>query len=153
MKKITLSFLVLLISFASASHQQNERYYQNIWCKENKGITEYILPDKTRVDCLTKEYAVEFDFASKWAESVGQSLYYAKMTKKKPAIVLIVESSNDDKYYKRARTLAKDYNITLYSMKSKDYVNYHNCDDMLSQLINCVKNWLKLVLINIVDML
>ena len=77
MKKVILSFLVLLISIASASHIEKESYYQNIWCRENLGITEYILPDKARVDCLTNSYAVEFDFASKWAESVGQSLYYA----------------------------------------------------------------------------
>ena len=67
------------MSFACAKHEYNEHYYQNIWCREHNGITEYILADKTRVDCLTKDMAVEFDFASKWAESVGQSLYYAKI--------------------------------------------------------------------------
>ena len=36
-------------------------------------------------------YAVEFDFAEKWAEAVGQALYYALKTGKKPAVVLIME--------------------------------------------------------------
>ena len=30
------------------------------------GQIEYVLEDKTRVDCLTEDFAVEFDFASKW---------------------------------------------------------------------------------------
>ena len=146
-------FLISLSCIVYAKHTQNEHYYQNIWCKEQKGITEYILPDKTRVDCLTKEYAVEFDFAHKWAESVGQSLYYAKMTNKKPAIVLIMEASSDDKYYQRAQLLAQSYNITLFKIKSKDYINYNNEKDLISDLISCIKNWIKLILINIIDML
>ena len=151
MKKYILLFLVLLIPLTFASHEKNERYYQNIWCRENKGITEYILPDKTRVDCLTKEYAVEFDFAAKWAESVGQSLYYAKMTKKKPAIVLIMESNNDEKYFERAKTLSQSYDIALFKMKSKDYINYKSSNDMFSEIIAYIKNLIKIFLINIVD--
>ena len=150
MKKYIL-LLVLLIPISLASHQKNERYYQNIWCRENKGITEYILPDKTRVDCLTKDYAVEFDFASKWAESVGQSLYYANITKKKPAIVLIMESNSDEKYFQRANKLSQLYNITLYKMKSEDYKNYQASDDILSEIIAYIKNLIKLFLINIID--
>ena len=153
MKKIILLFLVLLIPVSIASHIKKESYYQNIWCADNKGITEYILPDKARVDCLTRMYAVEFDFASKWAESVGQSLYYAHMTKKKPAIVLIMESNSDEKYYSRANTLAKIYNIKLFTMKSDDYKNYQSSQDLVSAMINYFKNWLKLILINIIDKL
>jgi len=145
--------LVMLFNSSLAQHKYKESYYQNIWCKENKGITEYILPDKTRVDCLTDEYAVEFDFAHKWAESIGQSLYYSKITKKKPAIVLIMESNNDDKYYKRVNVLAKNYNISLFTMKSKDYQYYKPQEDIISEIINYFKNWLKLILINIVDKL
>ena len=67
----------------------------------------------TRVDCLTKDYAIEFDFANKWAESVGQSLYYAHMTKKKPAVVLIMSKLTDMKYVKRVERLDKDIQIFL----------------------------------------
>lgn len=149
--------IILLLCFSTscvfAKHIHKESYYQNMWCKEHNGITEYILPDKTRIDCLLKDYAVEFDFASKWAESIGQSLYYAKMTGKKPAIVLIFEESSDEKYYERANILAKDYNITLYKMKSENCKNNYSSDDIISELINCFKNWLKLILINIIDKL
>jgi len=151
MKKLIILTALFLIPCAFCAHSENEHYYQNIWCRENNGITEYILPDKTRVDCLTKDYAVEFDFAHKWAESVGQSLYYAKMTDKKPAIVLIMESDSDDKYYNRANLLAKSYNIKLFKMKSKDYIDCKNDIDIFSDLINCIKNWIKLFLINLID--
>lgn len=92
MKKIIL--LILLIYFISCScfagRVYNEAYYQNLWCSRWHGKAEYKLPDNTRIDCLTKNYAVEFDFAKKWAESVGQSIHYGIMTGKKPAIILII---------------------------------------------------------------
>jgi len=38
------------------------------------------MPDRTRCDCLAKTHAIEFDFGSKWAESLGQSMYYSIQT-------------------------------------------------------------------------
>lgn len=65
---------------------------------------EYKLSDKTRVDCLTDKLAVEVDFAPKWAECIGQALYYGKMTGKRPACVLIMERGEKDlKYLNRLR--------------------------------------------------
>ncbi|MBQ8475514.1 hypothetical protein IJ531_00470 [bacterium] len=153
MKKIILIFSLLLVPLCLAKHTNKESYYQNIWCSEQKGIMEYILPDKTRVDCLTKDYAVEFDFASKWAESAGQALYYAKMTGKKPAIVLILENAGDEKYYKRADLLAQTYNIKLFKLKSKDYNNYTFSINSIYDLIAIIKGYIKLFLINLIDMI
>ena len=51
---------------------QTEAYYVEQWCTPSFGKKEFRLWDMTRVDCLTKDYAIEFDFAKKWAESVGQ---------------------------------------------------------------------------------
>lgn len=108
--------------FKDAEFQQKEKYreadYVNAYCK---GEIEYRLPDKTRVDCLTDEYAIEFDWSKKWAESIGQSLYYAKITGKKPAVALIVKSPNDNKYVERIKTV--DKNITVFVIKAKDYKN------------------------------
>ena len=75
--------------------------------------TVSILWDMTRVDCLAKDYAIEFDFAKKWAESIGQSLYYAKMTGKKPAVVLILTDVFDMKYVKRVERTNSDIQIFL----------------------------------------
>ena len=78
-----------------------------------------VLKDRTRVDCLTNEYAIEVDFAKKWAESIGQSLYYAKMTNKKPAVGLIMNLDKDKRYYKRLLLIAKEYDITIFVIEKK----------------------------------
>lgn len=95
------------------NHKYKEKHYVQAYCK---GQTEYRLPDKTRVDCLTDEYAIEFDYGNKWAEGIGQSLYYAKKTGKKPAIALILRSEKDNKYIERIK--AVDKNIKVFPIKA-----------------------------------
>ena len=62
-----------------------------------EGEEEYFLQDGSRIDCYITGtpdepgYAVEVDFAEKWAEAVGQSQFYAVMTDTHPGIVLILE--------------------------------------------------------------
>ena len=92
---------------------QVESYYVKQWCTKDFGRMEAILWDMTRVDCLTKDFAIEFDFAKKWAESIGQSLYYSKMTGKAPAVVLILTSPEDYKYVKRIERLENGIKIFL----------------------------------------
>lgn len=93
--------------------EQVEDFYVTQWCNPNFGRKEAVLWDMTRVDCLAKDYAVEFDFAKKWAEAVGQSLYYSKMTGKKPAIALILTSITDYRYLKRIERLDNDIKVFL----------------------------------------
>ena len=95
---------------------QVESYYVNQWCTSDFGRKEVVLWDMTRVDCVTKDYAIEFDFAKKWAESIGQSLYYAKMTGKKPAVVLILKAESDYRYVKRIERL--DNGIKIFLVKA-----------------------------------
>ena len=67
-KTILILLLVLCLSITTgwAKHLYTEREYQKYWCTKYKGIMEYKLNDKTRVDCLLPEIAVEVDFAPKW---------------------------------------------------------------------------------------
>lgn len=95
---------------------QTESYYQNQWCTGDFGRKEVVLWDMTRVDCLAKDYAIEFDFAKKWAESIGQSLYYSKLTGKKPAVALILTSPTDYRYVKRIERL--DNGIKIFLIKA-----------------------------------
>ncbi|MFC2073874.1 hypothetical protein ACFLR3_01340, partial [Campylobacterota bacterium] len=81
----------LIVLSLQAKHLYKEKVYQEHFCNKFGGVTEYRLKDKTRVDCLLDEYAIEVDFASKWAESIGQSLYYASQTSRKAAVLLIME--------------------------------------------------------------
>jgi len=64
-----------IVAAAEGAHKRLEKSYQAEWCGACGGSTEYCLPCGARVDCLTEEYAIEFDFCSKWAEAVGQALY------------------------------------------------------------------------------
>jgi hypothetical protein len=92
---------------------KKEKDYQQDWCTLQHGQIEYVLPDKTRVDCLTEQYAVEFEFASNWAEAIGQSLYYAAMTDKKPGIVLIYEKDSDTKYLDRINKVIDENKLSI----------------------------------------
>ena len=111
--------LVLLLLFLSSVAFADEREYQNAWCASHGGITEYVLDDSTRVDCLTKHYAIEFDFDHKWAEAIGQSLFYALKTNRRPGIVLIL-GENEQRYLKRLQTVAKRYRIRVWTLPSKE---------------------------------
>mgnify|MGYP006916105950 CR=1 FL=1 len=131
MKKIvvTLSIVIFfpMVVFASpfeyeicnlgwkhVHHRHNEESYQQVWCNMHNGILEYENSDFTRVDCLTKKYAVEFDFADKWYESIGQALHYGLMTGKKPMLVLIIEdSSTQNVYCNRVKKIGKKYKVNV----------------------------------------
>ena len=116
MKKLLLTIL-LLSQPVFAAHVHPEKYYQSKWCSANQGIQEYVLSDKTRADCVTSQYALEVDFAPKWAESVGQSLYYSLKTGKQPAVLLILENPyKDAKYLKRLNAVSDKYNIKVFTI-------------------------------------
>ena len=85
-------------------------------CNKLNGIIEYRLKDETRVDCLTSDYAIEVDWAKKWAEGIGQALYYAQMTNRKPAVALIV-GKKDTKFLTRLKTVANRLNIKIIILK------------------------------------
>lgn len=111
---ILIVFVFIFSNFAYAKRFHLEAYYQTKWCNENKGQTEFELKDLTRVDCLTDTEAVEFDFANKWAECIGQSLYYGISTNKTPACALIIEQEKDKRYIERLQTVADKLGIKVY---------------------------------------
>jgi hypothetical protein len=106
---------------APRGHKHYEKWYQERWCRQEGGEVEVRLHDGTRVDCLTDTYAVEFDFASKWAESVGQSLYYSRVTGRKPGIVLIMERPvRERRYLARLKKAVKGLDITVWTVGPED---------------------------------
>ncbi|HBY88591.1 MAG TPA: hypothetical protein DEO86_22290, partial [Colwellia sp.] len=96
---LTVLFTVL---FAQAKSEQSTKWHEadfvDAYCQ---GEIEYVLADRTRVDCLTSTHAIEYDWGKKWAESLGQALFYSAMTGKKAGIVLIVNPRTKDRYLKR----------------------------------------------------
>jgi len=108
-----LSFIIAF--YLSAADTYHEKDYAAAWCAREGGITEYVLPDKTRVDCLLPGYAVEFDYGKKWAESIGQALYYGLMTHRAPGVVLIVtDPMKEFQFIARLRAVADIYGIRVW---------------------------------------
>ncbi len=106
--KYILTFLISFSVYAA------EIDYQKAWCPNKPGTTiRDIQSGKVigYVDCLTKTHAYEFDYAKKYHEAIGQSLWYAMNTGRIPGIVLIVEKDSDMKYVKRLRLLANHYGL------------------------------------------
>ena len=118
--KLILLLLVLLLIAGCAHKPLHEKDYQRWWCEKHAGELEYRLSDKTRVDCLTNEYAVEVEYAPKWAESIGQALYYAQNTGRKPAVLVIVRDKDDERFLKRLRAVAKEQGIKVWNVRPKD---------------------------------
>lgn len=110
MKLIALLLPMLLFG----KHFHKESYYADIFCAKMQGKVEYVLSDRTRVDCLSDTHAWEVDFAEKWAESIGQSLHYSHMTGKKAGVYLIIENYKDYIYLDRLKVLAEKYDIEVY---------------------------------------
>lgn len=108
--QVAIGLAALLLA---ASAQARESDYQLPWCKAQGGIAEYVLPDHTRVDCLTATHAVEFDFAPKWAEAIGQALYYASQTDRRAAVVLIMRSPKDERYVRRVEAAVASAHLEL----------------------------------------
>ena len=112
---LKLTLLTLSLAWSSpalAAHDHPEKYYQEQWCRD-KGGKVFTLPDRTEVDCLTQTHAVEVDFARKWYQAIGQSLYYAMRTNKRAGILLIIEKESDRKYWLRMNKTIKHYNLPI----------------------------------------
>lgn len=121
MKKLILAILILFLAApVFAAHQYLEKEYQAVWCKAAGGVTEYRLDCGARVDCLLEEFAVEFDFGPKWAESIGQALYYGLKTGRLPGIVLIMEEPGDEVFLKRLRVVTDEFGIRVWIMTKGD---------------------------------
>ena len=112
--------------FKYVKHKHNESSYQHAYCSTHNGIEEYENYDLTRVDCLTDKYAIEFDFANKWAESIGQALHYEIMTGKMAKVVLILENPQKQIiYFYRVKKIGEKYNFDVEYI-TPDILNLKN---------------------------
>jgi hypothetical protein len=121
MKKLSIILIIVILSGLLFAGKYKEKDYQNKFAeymkKKSKTVkTEHVLPDKTRVDILTDKYAIEVDWANKWAEGIGQSLYYGLMTKKIPGVVLILKSDKDKVHLRRLKRVAGRYEIIIWTI-------------------------------------
>lgn len=119
MKALAFCLAAILLTSCSghfeAKTKYPEKYYQEQWCEAVKGKAEVRLDDGTRVDCLTADFAVEVEFAHKWAESIGQAEYYALKTNRRPGVLLIM-GPDDQRYLTRLQTVSTANGITIWTI-------------------------------------
>ncbi len=92
-----------LLIGASTGSVATEKDWQVPWCTSMGGIEEVNLADRTRVDCLTPTHAIELEFGPNWAEAIGQSQHYARLTGRKPGILLLIGGEAEQRFVDRLR--------------------------------------------------
>jgi len=117
-KVITLLFLLYTTTVFANDIYYSEDWHVRNWCNP-VSIVEAVQEDKTRVDCLTKDFSYEFDWAKKYNEAIGQSLGYSIRTGRRPGIVLIMKSEQDIKYWNRLQEIILKFNLPIQTLKMK----------------------------------
>ncbi len=90
--------LILIFLFSNSCFAQNEAWYiESINQSHFKGRTEVSMTGG-RADIVDDNYAIEVEFANKWKDAIGQSLWYGLQLERQPGIVLIMKTIQDRKY-------------------------------------------------------
>ena len=112
--KLFLLIILFFLSF-SAYAIEKEEFYSNIFCEELSGQSQFKLKDLSRVDCLTQTHAFEVDWADgmKVYEAIGQSLYYASQTGKKPGILLLIRKDNSEKHIRKIKEVIRYFDLDI----------------------------------------
>ena len=126
---ITYIVLIGLINLTEGEDNENvkpevvatEAYWQDIIQKEIGGEKEYRLDDGTRVDLLFEDKACEIDWANKWAEGIGQSIYYGLKTDRPPLVILLAKKDGWEKY--RDRVEYCDIECWVYDTRIEGWVD------------------------------
>ncbi len=79
--------LALLLALPQPALAFKEIEVQERYCV-GLPINQY-LNDGTEVDCIRGDLAIEVDFTEHWAQSIGQSLHYAQLLARRPAVILV----------------------------------------------------------------
>jgi hypothetical protein len=91
----------------------HESDYRDYICSKLGGETEHVLDEGSRVDCLTDANAIEVDWAKKWSEAIGQSLYYSTKTGKQAGIVLIISEPRERRHLEKIKQVAIANNLDI----------------------------------------
>ena len=108
---------LLLIPLLLLGQTENETVREDLAPLFPNYTIEHRLWDGTRVDLLGG-FAVEVDWATKWAEAIGQSLYYGLVSGRDPGIVLLMKKG-EERYVYRCQTVcaAKDIRLWIWDVE------------------------------------
>jgi hypothetical protein len=119
-----------VVTVSAARHPSEVEVCRSIAMRPNwrAGVEERLHDDldgkhagQSRIDIITATHVYEADWAHKWPEAVGQSLYYAHQwaeehprDPRKPGIVLLVRDPERESHFvSRCRRVCDQYAITL----------------------------------------
>lgn len=121
---LTILLLAAIANAAPVHEIGNPERRETELCKElvprlnqergGKWETEHRLWDGTRVDLLSDEYAVEVDYAGKWAKCIGQALYYGHVTDRQPVCLLLAAGTTENHFVYRCQTVCEAHGIQLW---------------------------------------
>lgn len=114
--RILVCILGLVLAFLEASagpRLHPEKTYQQVFARGAGGEVETVMPDGSRCDVLTPTHAIEVDFAPKWCEAIGQSLFYGIQTNRKPGILIILENPDDRRFLIRLGTVIREHRLPI----------------------------------------
>jgi len=95
----SLLFICVVVFVAGFVRGETEREACERLAPKYEALTEWMLPDRSRVDLLSEKIAWEVDWAPKWAEGIGQAIYYAAWTERAGGLILLVKDPEREKVY------------------------------------------------------
>ena len=101
LSQVILELFILLI-FVVAGNSQITNYSEkelSDYIQQLIGGEREVSVTSGRADLVHLDHAYEIEWANKWKESIGQSLWYALQLNKKPGIILLLRSNKDYKYF------------------------------------------------------
>ncbi len=75
------------------------------------------MSDGSTADCITSTHVVEFQYAPKWAEEIGRTLYYSLETGKKAGIVMIIKDEKGLEDWKRLNMTIEHFKLPIDTWK------------------------------------
>ncbi|HGX92543.1 MAG TPA: hypothetical protein ENK35_04425 [Candidatus Tenderia sp.] len=108
-----LTFILLVLSFPALAAEKD---YQDAWCPTVNGKPTTLRDRLTGevvgyVDCLTPTHAVEVDPGKKWAEGLGQALFYASRTGRRAGVLLITPAGS--RHHRRLQAIIEHYGLPV----------------------------------------
>lgn len=98
MRLFMLSFFLFAL-YTQAVAQPSEADYVRRINGYFRGQTE-VTVEGGRADIVTDTYAIEVEWAPKWKHAIGQALWYALQTNRRPGIVLLLRPDKGRQDYK-----------------------------------------------------
>jgi hypothetical protein len=102
----------LLCAFLAGSEQETRKYF------DVNGMSRYV-----RVDCETDRHVIEIGLDGKSAsrDSVHQALFFAHLTGKAPAVILIDRDGHEGRFEYEMRHVTKAAGV-VYATCSEDFI-------------------------------